>query len=187
MKTIAVVCCMLMAAAQEAPVEVELSSGEVLRGAVIEQTSDTVVLQHELLGRLEIPASAVKEVRPAPPPEPAAEAPPPQPPAPPKAPPPVPPPKPRWKSTFSLGMTGSAGVTEDFDLRLGFNTTYTDPRQHYLLQSTYYYDSSLGDKTDNEAYVDFLAAWPFRNSPRWSWFVNPRYDFDEFQSWKHRL
>jgi hypothetical protein len=191
--------CLVLLGAQDPTNEVVLTSGEVLQGRVVEQTAEVVIFVHPLLGRMEIPASAVKKIRPiqrAQEPDPdrplvpqiqsEIEPPAPKPKPKPKDAPPPPKPKSRWKSKISVGMNGSAGVSQDFETRLGFNTTYKDTRQNYILQSAYYYDSSRGDKTDNEAYIDFLAAWPFGESGRWSWFVNPRYDFDEFQSWKHR-
>ena len=39
--------------------QVHLSSGEVLTGNVVEQTAEKVVIEHPVLGRLEIPSDSV--------------------------------------------------------------------------------------------------------------------------------
>ncbi|MHC4414405.1 MAG: DUF481 domain-containing protein [Planctomycetota bacterium] len=186
-KSLLLVC--VIALVQVAPTEeVVLTSGEVLRGQVIEQTADLVILEHPLLGRTEIPTAAVKEVRFIPP-APAAELPAePPPPAEPAAAEAVraAPSKPRWKSKLEFGTTGSAGVSEEFDLRIAFGSALKEETRRYTFASSYYLDTNQGDKTDSKAYADLLAEWPFRRSP-WAVFVHPRYDFDEFQSWKHRV
>lgn len=41
---------------------VALASGDMLTGRLVEQTDDAVILDHEILGRLTIPANGVESV-----------------------------------------------------------------------------------------------------------------------------
>ena len=56
----------LLVAALPAPAAmadtVELVGGDVIHGKVVEQTDDLVVIEHETLGRLELPADQVASV-----------------------------------------------------------------------------------------------------------------------------
>ena len=161
--------------------ELTLASGEVLRGQLVEQTADRVVFEHPLLGRLELPGNAVAALTaladappaPAPPgPDPGQAAP--------------PPPPPRWTSRIELGFSGSAGTSEDTNLRLAFKTAYKTPQESYTIDASHILTTSRGDRTDNKFTAGILAEWPFAES-RWSYFAQGRYNFDEFQSWEHRI
>ncbi len=187
--------------------ELTLSSGEVLLGRLIQRTTDLVVFEHSILGRLEIPAGEVRTIRPwpkEPAPLPKKKAAPPQ--TPPHARPQtaeadVPPPAvtptttptthtapaaPRWKSHVELGFSGTAGVTEDTNLRIALNTELKQDSRSLTFDSSYILSTSRGDRSDNKATAGALAQWNLPAS-RWSYFAQGRYDFDEFQSWEHRI
>src|SRR5262245_40956707 len=103
-----------------------------------------VIIDHPMLGRLTIPASRVKSIKPVPegPILPRGA----QPPLPPPAPAPEPPPPPpRWESSFDVGFSGSAGNTQNMDLRVAFTSVYKDPTQRYTIDSSYYLRTSNGD------------------------------------------
>ena len=103
-----------------------LSTGEVLRGHLIEQTADQVVFEHPVLGRLVLSANDVKGIvdltvdKPADQPAPVDAEPPDE--AVPK-----PPAAPKWKSRVDIGFTGSAGVSQDSNLRASFRTELDTP------------------------------------------------------------
>ncbi len=187
--TIILALCLLLAVAPPTH-EVVLATGEVLRGNLLEQTPQHMVLEHETLGRLEIASDAVAEVRAIPP-----DAPPLQPPPPPPALklaadepylPRAPLPSAKWKSRFELGLSSASGVTNTTNLRLGFKTAYDSETQKYAILSSYYYAKSEGEVTDNKFNLTGLGDWPFRGS-RWSVFGQGTYDYDEFQSWDQRV
>lgn len=178
---------------------IELDTGEVLRATVIEQTRDLVIIDHPVLGRLELPVDRVKSIKPMPtqgqPPPPEGEAPAAPPPAPapapdpapaPTPPPPAPPEEPRWKWSFDLGFSGTAGNTQNTDLRLAFTGAYKAPTQSYLFDTSYYLSTSRGDTTSDQATAGILADWAIQES-RWSYFAQGRLDYDTFQSWTERL
>jgi putative salt-induced outer membrane protein YdiY len=183
---IAIVACLLLA---DPPThEITLASGETLRGMLVEQTAERVVFDHPNLGRLELSADSVKGVvalaqTPQPAQQPLAAA---QPAADAQPAPPAAPPPPRWKSRFDVGFSGSAGVTEDTNLRLAFKTAHKTPEHHYRIDATYIWETSRGDRTENKFTSGVRADWPIGGSP-WNWFLQARYDYDEFQSWDHRF
>lgn len=178
--------------------ELTLSTGEVLLGRLIQRTADLVILEHPILGRLEIPAGEVRTLRPLheePAPLTEKKAAPVQTPphvTPQAAETDVPPPAvtapttPRWKSHFELGFSGTAGVTEDTNLRIALNTAFKQDTRSLTFDSSYFLKTSNGDRSDNKATAGALAQWDVPAS-RWSYFAQGRYDFDEFQSWEHRV
>ncbi len=184
--------------------ELTLSTGEVLLGRLIQRNADLVIFEHPILGRLEIPAGEVRTLRPlhvdtSPLPEKKA--------APLQTPPhvtpqaaeaDVPPPAvttpttttapatPRWKSHFELGFSGTAGVTDDTNLRIALNTVFKQDTRSLTFDSSYFLSSSNSERSDNKFTAGLLSQWDVPAS-RWSYFAQGRYDFDEFQSWEHRV
>jgi len=182
--------------------EVELTSGERLNGRLAERTAELIVLDHPLLGRLEIPILAVRAIdgRAIAPAEKqtaarlkradkaAAETMPEQvavalPSAGPETPqrPPV-----EWDSQFELGLTARQGTTEDMNLRLGLQSERESPTNLTRLDAAYRLASSRGDRTENSFTAGLFSEWPWPGS-RWSAFAQGRFDADEFESWDRRL
>ena len=173
--------------------ELTLSTGDVLRGRLIQRTADFVIFEHPILGRLEIPAGEVRTLRPlhvdtSPLPEKKAAVTP----SPAHVTPQVgeadgpPPAVKRWKSRLELGFSGSAGVTDETNLRIALNTAFKEDTFRLTIDSRYLLDTSSGDRTDNKLTVGVISQWDLPAS-RWSYFAQGRYDFDEFQSWEHRV
>ena len=174
---------------------IELITGEVLRGEIVQSTAEWLVLDHPILGRLEIPAQAVQRMDYLPP---APSSPPnervrdarksqPNPAPPTPAPPtPTPDPGPRWHSKLEFGFAATEGNSETANLILAFNTAIDRGHDQYDFDSRYALRSSRGDRSENKLTAGLLAQWPLSN-PRWSYFAQSRYDFDEFQSWDHRV
>ncbi len=174
---------------------IELITGEVLLGEIVQRTAECLVLDHPILGRLEIPAQAVRRVddwlpaQSSPPTELVRDTrksePNPAPPTP--APPPPPPePGPRWHSKIEFGFAATEGNSEDANLTLAFKSLIDRGYDKYTLDSRYSLRTSRGDRSENKLTAGLLAEWPL-SDPRWSYFAQSRYDFDEFQSWDHRI
>lgn len=168
--------------------EVELHSGDRLLGTVVEQTADSVVLDHPALGRLVIDADLVRAARldsdPAPPPPPPPADLPVAAPGPAAVGPPAP--KPRWDSRLEVGFGANEGTTEESNLRFAFTTTLEEKTQRYKFSSVYSLQTSRGDRSKNRFNATMVAQWPHSES-RWGYFGQGTYDFDEFQSWEHRI
>ncbi len=159
--------------------EVTLSTGDTLTGAVVEQTADTVVLQHDVLGRLEIPLAQVQavigpetiEVETVIPEAKVAGA---------------EPEKSEWESRFELAAGGAFGNTDTQNFRLGLTSKRETESMRTSLDAAYYYGADNGDRTENRFTAGILNDWLFKNS-RWLIFAEGRYDYDEFKSWEHRI
>ncbi len=188
MKTLLVLVA-IMTFATDPTWELELTTGEVLRGQLIERNEDVVVFEHAVLGRLTIPADAVQTLR---------ELPPSGHPETPSDPPPDPehmddaivvtPPKEvkgSWDSKFSLGLNASAGKTTESSLRLSIDSVYTDSTKKFTFDSFYLYKQTDNVPTENKFTAGVRGDWPFAGS-LWGYFAQGRYDYDAFQSWLHR-
>ena len=177
--------------------ELQLTTGEVLLGRLIEQTEQLVVFEHPVLGRLEIPADGVRTLHELPAEPPAAIAPPPTAadtaaPTAASGPPddaivvkPQKAAKGTWDSKFSLGLNASTGKTDETSLRINLDSVYQDSKKKYTFDSFYLGKTTDGDVTENKLTAGIRGDWPWSGSP-WGYFGQGRYDFDEFQSWRHR-
>jgi len=167
--------------------ELELTTGEVLRGQLVERNERVIIFEHPVLGRLTISADSVRTLRELPEP----------------GPPDVDPPDPghmddaivvtpvkdvkgTWDSTFSLGLNASAGKTTEGSLRLSLNSVYQDLTKKFTFDSFYLYKQTDGVATENKVTAGIRGDWPFAGS-LWGYFAQARYDYDAFQSWRHRF
>lgn len=153
---------------------VELENGDKLKDVIVlEQNDEVWVLQHPVLGRIEVPASQVK------PPEPpkAAET------------------RPGifgtsvlagWVKAFSLGFSGSSGVTDETNFNTDLQLKNETERHRDAFVASYFFAEKDGDKTNNEFNLRHLHDFLIKDS-RWFGFLSGGYKYDEFQSWDHRI
>ncbi len=84
------------------------------------------------------------------------------------------------------GLNATSGNSETFTSRLAFQSLYKSSQYRTRVESAYYY----GTIEEEDAVNNFMALaindWLFLDSP-WSAFVKGRYDYDEFNFWKHRV
>jgi hypothetical protein len=176
---------------------VVLTTGETLRGEIIEQTDAHVVLRHPILGDLTIDADAVESLTLDLVPEPVEEA---------AEPAPATDAETaqavaaqaaldeakqadeadQWKSRFDFGFTGTAGTTEDTNVRVALKSVYTRPMNTITLDTSYIHSTNGGDATENRFTAGVHSDWPRPDSP-WSVFAQARYDYDEFNTWISRV
>ena len=160
--------------------EIELKNGDRLTGTIIKQTDGLLVLDHDALGRLEIAFDRVLSIGPEAgaggeaPASPTmlsdeAEA-----------------DEKEWKSSFKLGLNSSFGNTDTQGFNAGFTSFREGESDKTTLDAHYYYGASDGDRDTNKFTAGVLQDW-FVPDTRWLYFAQGRYDFDEFQSWEHRL
>lgn len=190
---------MLAAAAVSAACaeEIELISGERIEGRIAQRSAELIVLEHAILGQLEIPRQAIRSIdgRPLSPAEeqaprlegqkkPVAEetgekaAPPPGPP-----PPPV---KAQWDAQLELGVSARAGTTEESNFRSALRATRKAAGHEFRYDATYRLATSRGDRTENRFSTGFFSEWE-RPRPGWTAFAQGRFDMAEFQAWDQRL
>ncbi len=157
---------------------IELTSGDVLIGRIVEATEEQLVIEHAVLGTLTIPRGTVAnlpdlELHPVDPPPPPEEM-------------PAAADAPKWKSQFDLGFSGSQGNSRTFDFRIAFQTEHETDTDRWRIDAAYFYGKSAGETTKSEGTLGVLKDWLMPNSP-WLYFAQARYDFDEFRSWTHRV
>jgi len=194
------VCLLLLAPAFARADLVNLDTGEVFRGKVLSQDDEKVVLEHAILGVVELPAARVASIQPAPEdgddagseadaPDAADEGPAEPGPASPEA----APTEPgglvgllrRWNVGVELGASATRGNSQTSDLRFAVGAKRENDRSRLALDAAYYGAKTDGDTTDNQFNADALHDWLTPGSP-WFYFAGAGYDFDEFEDWRHR-
>ncbi len=197
MKHLAVVACVTLPvalASVSTPLqadELHLSSGETIRGTILESTDTTVRFAHPVLGELTVPRDQVTRLvqSDAPPvqpeevavPTPAAE--------------PAKPVTPGlfgttflqgWNRRIELAVNGSEGNTETFDLRAGFGADYEDEHDRWRLSALYARSENDNETSRNEFTANVTKDWLFPDRPYFI-FGTVTYEYDQLQSWEHRV
>lgn len=146
---------------------VKLVNGDTLEGKVLERTDDGIVLEHPVLGRLELDADqlAAEETQPG-----------------------------LFGSTFlkgwhrqlEAGFNGAQGNSETLNARLGLHLGVRDDHRRWDIDAVYHLARSDGETSDNTAYAQ--AVFDFLHPDRrWFPFADARWEFDEFNDWDHRI
>lgn len=165
--------------------EVRLKNGDILRGTIIELTDDVVVFDHVSLGRLSIPRATVatyldasandgtkddaqlteelkeleKQI-----------------------------PKPQWKGSLNLG---GSFTNDDDGAKLKFNmrarAERTTERSRLLLNSGWIWEFNNGLADENAFNIGANFRWKREKERRNFWWLDSRYDYDEFRSWVQRF
>jgi putative salt-induced outer membrane protein YdiY len=174
---------------------ITLSNGTRLHATIVEQTSDTIRINDPVLGVLSVPRSSVVAIvdPSAPPPAPAAPADP--------APAPAPAPAAEtaaapastgglsflrgWGWDAEIGMNGSDGNTDQFNLRAGLNGTRETERLSTTLRFNYNYATTDGTKNEERFLSKLRNDWKFIDSP-WRVFAEGEVEIDDFQDWNWR-
>jgi putative salt-induced outer membrane protein YdiY len=180
----------LLAGRPAAAEEIELVDGDRLTGTILERSDERIVLKHDVLGRIELCVEQVASINEIAPPvgvshadvalaqvdeapsetaageEPKKEK--------------------EWKSKFTLGLGAAFGNTDAQSFNVGAESVRETERMKTALDARYYFGSSDGDRNENRFTAGVLNDWLFVDSP-WLFFAKGRYDYDEFQSWEHRL
>jgi putative salt-induced outer membrane protein YdiY len=161
--------------------EIELKGGDRLTGTILERNNDRIVLDHDALGRLEIALDRVVSINDGG----AGEGP--------SASPAMLSDETEtesdgkeWQSSFKLGLSSSFGNTDTQNLNAGIESFRESDADKTTLDAYYYYGAADGDRDTNKFTAGVRQDW-FVPDSRWLYFAQGRYDYDEFQSWEHRL
>ena len=147
---------------------IELVNGDKLTGDVIERTAESVLLEHPVLGRVEIPVAQIK-----------------------------PPEAPNqglfgtsflagWTRTFQLGVSGAQGNTKNNDVLAALDMGYEDEHKRWAFDAVYRFGAADGETTKHDAFTQLRRDWLLTDS-RWFFFTIGRFDYDEFKTWSYRL
>lgn len=93
---------------------------------------------------------------------------------------------PKWDHKLTIGFGLSEGNTERANLAALYSFTRETDRSKLTYDAAYLYAEDSGDESENRFTTGFLHDWLFPGS-RWLIFADARYDYDEFQSWRHRV
>ena len=91
-----------------------------------------------------------------------------------------------WKRRVELSLGFSEGNSEETDFRIAGRLRRTAPRDDLRVNAQFYFASSDGEEINNEFFTTVRYDRNFENRPRLLSFAEGRYDFDEFQSFRHR-
>lgn len=91
-----------------------------------------------------------------------------------------------WTRTGELGISGSSGNTDEFDLRAVFQTQRETENLRTLFRARYLYGEEDGSASENEWLMRGENDWLFPGE-RYFIFSFGVYEFDEFEDWDTRL
>lgn len=177
--------------------EIELTTGEVLHGRLVELTEQQVVFEHPVLGELTVPREQVTRFHS----EPAADgeldadgdvdvevddASQPADGDAPEVEPDAAGLLARWDSTLTLGFSGTRGNTRSQSFNTQFRTLKEDDDHRWIAEANYFYGRDNGIITQNEFRAELTKDWLFPESP-WFYFARANYQYDQFQPWRQRV
>jgi putative salt-induced outer membrane protein YdiY len=146
---------------------IKLKNGNELDGKVLERTDDVLVLQHENLGRLEIPTSQLALetskagmfgtgfLR-------------------------------DWERRLEVGVNGAQGNSDFFNVLGGLSLGFENDYHRWAIEARYRLNEKDGEKSAHSAFASVAKDW-LHPGRLWFPFLETRYDYDEFQDWDHRL
>jgi putative salt-induced outer membrane protein YdiY len=154
--------------------EVRLLSGETLTVTDVKTEGGRVHMVHPVLGRLDIPANQVTEIKRNDGTKITGTG------------DPLPEPPPKWKFRAELGVNGTSGNTRTQDLRAAIGALLETDSERWKFDAVFNKSKTDGEVTKKNFYLQGLHDWLFKDSP-WLIFVAARYDWDEFQPWDSRI
>lgn len=173
---LAMVCITALGWLEEAQADkIHLKSGDVLDGVVKRKTSDLILFEHGDLGEIWISRDRIDSIK-------MEEI--------------TDPNKPigffrklryhGWASTFDLSIDNSFGNTDEQSNRLAYTLNRRVEKNEFDLDMSYYHKVKNSQVTDNKYTIGGAHRW-LKVGKAAYWFLNARYDYDEFKSWQSRV
>jgi len=148
-----------------------LANGDTINGEIVEWAIDHVVIEHPQLGTIRLELDQLKLDTGTPP-------------------------NPGlfgtrfmrgWKRRIDIGLTGERDSDNTVSLTIGWQFSYKDQFTRWRLNGRYFYNADDDDgDDDNNATADLRRDWLMPGS-RWFYSLGGRYQFDDFEAWKHRI
>ncbi|QDU25117.1 hypothetical protein ETAA8_01780 [Anatilimnocola aggregata] len=91
-----------------------------------------------------------------------------------------------WEGNVELGMNGTDGNSQTFNIRFGVTAKHKTETFVQSLQLTSIQKSANGNTTANTALLDGRLEWPMPNS-RFNYFIHGLAEYDEFKAFDVRL
>ncbi len=91
-----------------------------------------------------------------------------------------------WEGNVELGLSGTEGNSETFNVRFGLTAKHRAPTFVQSLQVTSIQKSAAGVTTANTALIDGRLEWPMPQS-RWNYSIHGLWEYDEFKAFQYRV
>lgn len=91
-----------------------------------------------------------------------------------------------WSGSINLGLTYSEAATRTAAFNLSAAIKKANEDEKFVLNAKYFYSTNAGVVSDNDVIANADQTW-FINRSRWSLFALGTYQWDEFQTWEHRV
>ena len=91
-----------------------------------------------------------------------------------------------WSGSFELGLDGSGGNSNTFNIRFGFDVKRKTDKHILTLDLDYHKNTNDSVETANRLYFDWRYERPHK-ATLWTWFVQGTTTYDEFQPWDVRV
>ena len=92
-----------------------------------------------------------------------------------------------WGASVDLSWDSSSSETEEQTSRYGARIRRKLNDGRMGLDTSYYRKVSDDDLKDNKLTIGMVRDWLKPEKSRWFYFLQGRYDYDEFESWKQRV
>jgi len=146
---------------------IHLANGDVLEGEVVERRDDVVVIEHESLGRIEVPAEGVIPER-----------------------------RDTgilgsgllqgWKRSLQLGANGAEGNSDTLSALAGLDLNLENEERRWSIAGRIQYARDDGDDNTADAFLATTHDW-LEEDRTWFPYVDARWDYDRFEDWQHRI
>src|SRR4029453_14291644 len=91
-----------------------------------------------------------------------------------------------WEGNVELGLSGTEGNSQTFNVRFGMTAKHKTPTFVQTLQITSIQKSADGVTTANTALADGRLEWPMPES-RWNYSIHGLWEYDEFKAFQDRI
>jgi hypothetical protein len=91
-----------------------------------------------------------------------------------------------WEGSVELGLSGTEGNSQTFNVRFGLTAKHKTDFLHQTLQITSIQKSADGITTANTALLDGRLDWPMPAS-RWNYYLHGLVEYDQFKAFDYRF
>jgi len=144
-------------------ITIELMNGDKLTGILVDADGPKLVIQHEVLGLMEIPRAAIKPAAAAAAVEPVAP----------------------WTGKFDLALTGSEGNTDNQNLRIGLDGKHEDEKAIDTFTGWWVRNTSDGDTDAEKLFSQLRHEWKLTDT-KYRPFVQASFEKDQFTDYSAR-
>lgn len=91
-----------------------------------------------------------------------------------------------WEGSVELGLSGTEGNSETFNVRFGLKAKHKTEHLVRTLEVTSIQKTAAGATTANTALIDGRIEWPMPAS-RWNYYIHGLAEYDQFKAFDYRL